>query len=219
MPKITGITAQQKLANRVNILVDGKYRFSLDIFQVSDLSLRVGKEYSEDELAVLEEESSFGKLYARTLDYTMLRPHSSKEVRDYLWKKTLTRTKIVKKDDSYEKRELKGASQDVADRVFERLVEKGYIDDQKFADFWVENRHQRKGISARRLEMELYGKGVSTEVVKQAMQKSSRDEKCDLIKVIEKKSKKYSDKKKLIAYLLQQGFSYEDIQDAMREQD
>jgi regulatory protein len=43
--------------------------------------------------------------------------------------------------------------------VFERLVEKGYVDDEKFARFWVENRNQTKGASRRKLEAELRAKG------------------------------------------------------------
>lgn len=62
-------------------MVDGVFRFSLDIFQVSDIGIKVGKEYTDDELAKLESESQFGKLYARTLEYCLMRPHSAREVR------------------------------------------------------------------------------------------------------------------------------------------
>ena len=91
--KITAITSQQKDKNRVNVMVDGVYRFSLDIFQYADLGIRVGKEYTDEELNDLETESQFGKLYARALEYCLMRPHSSKEVRDYLYRKTRT-TKV-----------------------------------------------------------------------------------------------------------------------------
>ena len=86
--KITGVTAQQKDKNRVNIMVDGKYRFSLDIFQYADLGLKIGQEYTDEELNHLEGESLFGKAYARALEYCLMRPHSSQEVKDYLYRKT-----------------------------------------------------------------------------------------------------------------------------------
>ena len=54
---ITAITAQQKDQNRVNVMVDGVYRFSLDILQVGDLGIKVGKDYTEQELQELEVES------------------------------------------------------------------------------------------------------------------------------------------------------------------
>src|SRR3989344_3448166 len=91
--KITSIAIQAKNKNRVNVSVDGKYRFSLDVFQVGDLGLKTGKEYTEEELDALETESQFGKLYARAMEYCMMRPHSAREVRDYLYRKTRT-TKV-----------------------------------------------------------------------------------------------------------------------------
>ncbi len=100
MMKITGITAQQKDRDRVNVMVDGKYRFSLDILQVADLGIRMGKEYTDEELLELETESQFGKLYTRALEYSLMRPHSIREVRDYLYRKTrdsLTKTGQIKK--------------------------------------------------------------------------------------------------------------------------
>lgn len=217
MPKITSLTAQQQNEQRVNVMVDGKYRFSLDIFQVSELGIRVGREYSEDELKTLEDESVFGKLYARALEYTMLRPHSAKEIRDYLWKKTHDTKFRSKRTGEWKTRA--GVSQEIANKVYGRLVQKGYIDDEKFARYWVENRNQRKGTSFRKLEAELRAKGVATEIINQNIQNSTRDEKSELQKIIAKKASKYDDTQKLIVYLARQGFSYDDIQSALAEYD
>lgn len=210
--KITAITAQTKNQSRVNIMVDGKYRFSLDIFQVGELGIRVGKEYTDEELNALEEESIFGKTYARTLEYTLIRPHSAKEIRDYLWRKT--RTIRSRNRRTGELAEKKGISPAIADRVFDRLKEKGYVDDEKFARWWVENRNQRKGTSLRRLEAELRGKGVPATIIQEVMNTTTRDDLLELEKMIEKKARKY-DEQKLVAYLLRQGFSYEDVRTAM----
>ena len=217
MGKITKLSAQQANAQRVNVFVDGVYTLSLDLYQVAEYGIRVGKEYSEQELKELEEESVFGKLYARALEYTMIRPHSEREVRDYLWRKT--RDTKVRSKKTGELLTRKGVSEKIANRVLERLVGKGYVDDEKFARFWVENRNQRKGISHRKLEAELRAKGVQDDIVQETMQKYPRDEKGELLKIIEKKSKKYDDENKLIAYLARQGFSYDDIKDALAEAD
>jgi regulatory protein len=211
--KITAITAQQKDPNRVNVMVDGKYRFSLNIFQIGDLGIRVGKEYTEQELAEFETESQFGKLYARTLEYCLMRPHSSREVRDYLYRKTLS--KKYKSRQTGELKERKGVSKGVTQRVFDRLVEKGYIDDEKFARFWVENRNQRKGTSRRKLQAELMAKGVDKTIIEQCLGESSRNDTEELQKIIIKKAGKYTDEQKLVAYLARQGFSYDDIKQAL----
>lgn len=213
--KITNISIQVKNKDRVNISVDEKYRFSLDIYQVGELGIKVGKEYTDQELTELENESQFGKLYGRALEYTMMRPHSSKEVKDYLWRKT--RTTRIRVQETGEIRERPGVSQVLADRVFDRLVEKGHLNDANFARYWVENRQQRKGISSRKLVNELRIKGVDTTVISEAMHNSPRDEKSEILKIIEKKRNKYDDEQKLIGYLMRQGFSYGIIRDALND--
>lgn len=225
--KITDISVQAKNPNRVNISVDGKYAFSLDIFQVGELGIKNGNEVTPEEIAKWEEESTFGKLYALALEYTMLRPHSSREIRDYLWKKTLTKKvqrPVSQRKSKIENRKLTsseivekpGVSKHIADRVFDRLEEKGYINDEQFAKWWVESRHQTKGISRRKLEAELRTKGVASDIISETIQKSTREEKSELQKVIAKKRSKYAgDEQKLIAYLARQGFSYDDIRTAL----
>ena len=210
--KITGITAQQKDQDRVNVMVDGKYRFSLDIMQVADLGIRIGKEYAEEELLELEEESQFGKLYTRALEYSLMRPHSMREVRDYLYRKTRdtkTKTGQVKK----------GVTSELTNRVFDRLVERGYVNDEKFAQFWVENRSLRKGASKRKIIAELRTKGVESSIIDHHVQESDRTDEDELKKVIAKKASRYSDPQKLMQYLARQGFGYDDIKHALEPSD
>lgn len=207
--KITSISVQQRNKDRVNISVDGLFRFSLDLSQVVELGVKVGNEYTQAELAELENESQFGKLYMRTLEYSLMRPHSERELRDYLYRKTRdtrTKTGAVKK----------GVSKELAERVFQRITEKGYVNDKIFASYWVENRQLRKGISKRKLQAELAGKGVDKSIVELVLSESERSDENELQKIIEKKARRYDDEQKLIAYLARQGFSYEDINRAIQ---
>ncbi|HCR55918.1 TPA: recombination regulator RecX, partial [Candidatus Saccharibacteria bacterium] len=41
--KITDISLQAKNKDRVNVSVDGTYAFSLDVYQVGELGVRVGR--------------------------------------------------------------------------------------------------------------------------------------------------------------------------------
>lgn len=210
--KITGIQAQVKNKNRVNISIDGKYRFSLDIFQLNELGVRVGMQLTKGQLDALEYEGVFGKLYARALEYCLMRPRSIKEMRDYLWKKTLTKKYKTK---TGEVRDRPGVPPALTERVLERLIEKSYLDDVSFARWWVEYRHQIKGVSVRKLQTELMTKGVSRSIIEDTMATSTRQDEEELKKVIAKKQKRYQDKQKFIQYLLRQGFLYSDIQDAL----
>jgi len=206
--KITGISIQKKDKNRINVMVDGKYRFSLDVFQLVDLGIKVGAEYSDEELTNLEQESQFGKVYGRALEYSLMRPHSAREVLDYLYRKTRpTRTKTG---------EMRpGVPTEVTTRVFDRLVEKGYVDDEKFARYWVDNRSLRKGASKRKLSSELSAKGVERSIIERLLSESERTDEDELQKIIEKKRSKYPDDQKFMMYLARQGFSYDDIKSAL----
>ena len=210
--KITAITAQVRDQDRVNVLVDGKYRFSLDILQLGSLGIKVGKEYTEAEIVALEEESQFGKLYTRALEYSLMRPRSRREINDYLYRKTRdapTKTGGIRK----------GVSKELTVRVFERLVEKNYVDDEKFARFWIENRNLRKGTSMRKLSAELSAKGVDRAIIDRLLDETDREDEDELRKIIAKKRHRYDDEQKLMAYLARLGFSYDDIKSALSEEE
>lgn len=210
--KITGISVQARNPDRVNVSVDGAYRLSLDVYQLTELGIRVGNEYTEEGLAVLESESAYGKLYTKSLEYSMLRPHSAREMRDYLWRKT-RETKYKTRKGEIKSRA--GVAQEIADRVYNRLLEKGYIDDEKFARWWVENRHITKGVSHRKLQAELAAKGIAPSIVEAIFAESDRNDSEELAKIIAKKRKKYPDDQKLMQYLARQGFRFDDIKDAL----
>jgi len=210
--KITAVSIQVKDKNRVNVSVDGMYRFSLDVFQLGDLSIRVGNEYSDEELVTLEQESQFGKVYGRALEYCLMRPHSAKEARDYLYRKTRpTRGRTG---------EMRpGIAPEVTARVFDRLVEKNYINDHSFARYWVDNRSLTKGASKRKLIAELRTKGVDMTIIDEMLSGSERNDTDELSKVIAKKRTRYPDDQKFMAFLARQGFSYDDIKSALSSSD
>ncbi len=215
--KITAISAQVKDPNRVNVSVEGKYRFSLDVFQVGELGLKIGRDYSEQELEQLEEESQYGKLYGRALEYCLVRPRSVREMRDYLWKKTRPSKHRAQKTGTIVERQ--GVSKEVADRVLARLIEKKYLDDEKFARFWLDNRFMKKGASLRRLRLELAQKGVEKEIVERVIAENIRSDEEELQKIIAKKRYRYPDQQKFMQYLARQGFSFDDIKAALGSDD
>lgn len=202
--KITKLSVQARDKSRVNVFVDGSYRFSLDITQVADLGVKVGAEYSEDEILELEHEGLFGKVYTRALEYALTRPRSQKEIREYLYKKT----RDVRQKDGIIK---KGVSVELTNRVFNRLTERGYVDDEKFARFWVENRNLRKGTSMRKIKSELALKGIDSSIVERVFSEIDRSDDEEILKIIRKKASKYEDRQKFMRYLASQGFSYDTI--------
>ena len=215
--KITNIGAQVRNPDRVNISIDGAYRFSLLLSQVVDYGLKIGLEIDEATVLKLETASTFGKLYQRALEYSLVRPRSEREMRDYLYRKTLS--KPVRNQKTGEVRMREGVSGDVTQQVLKRLIDKGYVDDRSFAEFWVRNRFMKKGVSSRRLREELSVKGVDRGIVDEVLQDSERNDTDELQKVISKKRARYSDDTKFMQYLARQGFSYDEIKAALSTTD
>lgn len=198
--KITKIQPAVKTAGRYNIFVDEKYSFSLDEAQLLDQKLKAGFEISEKKLDELKGESEFGKSYARALELILRRPRSVREMKDYARRK---------------KWEI-----ELRDRVIEKLSEKGYLDDRKFANFWLKARVSSKPISKRKLNAELLQKGIKREIIDEALvEYTGIDEQDALATLIKKKRNKYADEQKLMAYLASQGFSYGSIKEALQELD
>ena len=84
---ITDLKVQVKNPNRASVFVDRKYSFSLTIEQLADSKLKSGQELSEADLKRLKKLSEDGKLKYKVLEWLMVRPHSERELRDYLFRK------------------------------------------------------------------------------------------------------------------------------------
>lgn len=205
--KITKLSEQVKNPDRINVFIDEKFLFSLDIWQIVDLKIKVGREISQQELKELEEASLFGKLYSRSLNYALARPRSIREMQDYLWRVTNSRISMDGKNQTIYPSFL-------VKPVLERLIQKNYTNDLVFAKFWITNRNQRKGISERKLAQELIKKGISREIISATLAEGVRDDKSEIQKIIVKKRSKYDDQG-LIKYLLGKGFKYDDVKEAL----
>jgi regulatory protein len=59
---------------------------------------------------------------------------------------------------------------EAAAAALDRFSELGYIDDDQFAQQWVESRHSGRGLGRRALQHELRSRGVADETVKEAVE-------------------------------------------------
>lgn len=197
MSKITNIKQQVKNRDRVSVYVDGKYSFSLSTWQFSEAGLKLGEDISSQRLKELSEESDFGKIHDRALMWLLLRPRSSWEVEDYL------RRKIT--------------DEPMREKLLAKFKERKYIDDEDFAQRWVQNRRLLKPVSKLKLRQELIKKRVPKEIIDQTLEEDEANEIDVLVELIEKKRRitRYQDDRKLMEYLARQGFRYSDIKSAM----
>ncbi len=201
MSKITNIKQQARNKDRISVYVDGKYSFSLSTWQFSEAGLKLGEEISNQRLEELSEESDFGKIHDRSLMWLLLRPRSTWEVEDYLRRKV--------------------EDEPMREKLLAKFKERKYIDDEDFAERWVQNRRLLKPISKLKLRQELLKKRVPKEIIDQTLEEDETNEVEVLKELIEKKRRvtRYQNDRKLMEYLARLGFRYGDIKEAMEQLD
>ena len=200
MPIITSIRKQKK-SSRVNIFLDGKYGFGIDLDNFVKLGLRVEQGLSVGEIKKIIGKADFQIIYEKFLKFSMLRPRSKKELTDWLKRKKVHESMYRK--------------------LFLKLKHLDLIDDEKFAQWWVGQRLRFRAKSVRELSQELYRKGIDKNIIKDVLENSEIDENKAIKKLIEKNKWRWSKydtataKKKRTEYLLRKGFSWDVVKKAV----
>lgn len=152
--EITAIKAQKRNRQRVSIYLDGEYAFGLSRFVAG--WLEPGRKLTEAEIVKLQEEDTYEIAFQKALQFINHRPRSITETRRRL------------KD--------KGFEEEVIETTIQKLVEKQFLNDLKFARLWIENRNTFRPRSNRLLAYELRLKGVSDDVIAQALESFGGDQ-------------------------------------------
>ncbi len=213
MPKVTNLTPQKKDPRRYNLFIDDKFFCGIDESLILTFKLKKGIELDKETLEKIFSQSKLNKIYNRALDYLARRPRSEKEMRDYI-KEKITKYKIQISNDE----DLNSTIESLVDR----LKSFNYINDLEFAKWWVEQRIERSKPSGLiKIKSELFKKGVDKSIVEKAWEELAPSEK-DLAKAhFEKVASKYDltnqkDKKRLVNYMLRQGFKWSIIKDMLK---
>jgi regulatory protein len=144
---ITALEIQKRNKERVNVYLDGEYAFSLPLMEAA--RLKKGQTLSLSEVGELRTEDEISRAVDRAVRLLARRPRSVSEVR-----KNLTR---------------KETPEPVIDSAIARLTQLGYLDDEAFARYWMENRDQFKPRGPRALRYELRQKGVARDIIEQVV--------------------------------------------------
>lgn len=153
------------------------------------------------------QENLHQKLLNDCFRFVSYRPHSEKEIRDFLAKKL--------------KRKRTFVNPEVIEKIIARLADFGYINDQKFSEWWIEQRTKNRPKGSRIIKQELLRKGIQKDVLNQEL--SGRNEKILARKAAKKiigkiqKLPALEQKKKLFSYLLYRGFDTETALSAIDE--
>ena len=197
MPRVTSIK-QQKNKSRVNVYLDDKFGFGIDLDNFVLLHLKIDQELTEREVAEIVKKAEFQKTLDKLLRFAMIRPRSEKEVDDYFRRKQV--------------------HESMHEKLIGKLRHLELLDDAKFAKWWVEQRQSFRPKPKRILNNELRIKGIKKEVIDQVLGEEVVDEEKMARELIEKKAYKWQSlsareaRQKMSQYLAGKGFSWDVIE-------
>ncbi len=185
----------------VDVYADGDYVMSVSEDTAFDAGLKIGMELDVDTLTHIEHTSLVVKAKAKAYNYLSYGDMSASTL-----KSKLTRA---------------GFDGDVADECIAALCERGYIDDERYAHSLAKYLADTKCYGPRRIEQEMYQKGICAELSQNAIAALDTDF-CETIKTHIPKNVDLTDRKaraKLCAALARRGFDFETINYVIKESD
>ncbi len=188
---ITALKVQKRNKERVNVFIDDQ--FALAVTVLAALNLRKGQYLSDVEIENLRHGDERDKAYNHSVRFLSFRPRSRQEIVRYLRDKGYVGSAI--------------------DDTLDRLIEQQYVDDQAFAQFWLENREQHRPRGERALRYELRQKGIADTVINKVLADLDEDELA--WRAVENKLHYWKNltaealKKKMFGYLTRRGFGYD----------
>lgn len=134
----------------------------------------------------MKSESDYQYLLNASFRFLSFRPRSRKEIHDFLKKKIY--------------------GPELIEKTIERLRELGYVDDEKFVRWWVEQRQGRKPKGMQLIIYELLSKGVARDIIEQVLSSEIENQVELAIKALQPRLKSVHDTKKLMDFLQRRGF-------------
>lgn len=178
--------------------IEGGDPIEVDVRTFDESPYREGQDITEEQLNTLLAASQHNRARERALYLLGLRDYSCKELEQKLYTE---------------------ATPAVAAAVVERLREVGLLDDERYAARLAHSLSETKHYPRRRIEQELYHRGVSPALVQAAVSELESEDHEQALALLERKYyNKLNDpdsRRRVIAALARRGFSYGAIRRAM----
>ena len=205
MAVITAIVESAKKEGRYVVQVDGVAEATVSAEILERLRLSVGAELSEAAREALREAGAALGAYDRALNLLAFQARSRRDLR----------RRLVQK----------GETEAHADAAVERLVANGLLDDGQFARQFTRSRVAGQGSSKRRLQQELFKRGVERATADEAIVEAMTEEGVDEAEVVERIARKRlrsldgldpaTRRRRLYAFLARRGYDADAIRRAM----
>ena len=167
---VTRVSPQQSTAERMNVYLDDAYAFSMSVRALSEHPISVGDRLTEADVQRLRDADEPDRATTNALNLLAHRGRSERELRQRL--------------------KQKGYTAAATDEAIRRVIDWGYLDDERFAEAWVEQRQTSKPRSRRALAHELRQKGVDREIIETTLEEAEIDEVADARQVAADKWRK-----------------------------
>lgn len=188
------ITHSKGRGKKIHLLIDGEYKITTDIDFWAENFYKDGDELSEEEWKALTDKIYYKKAIDKCYDLLSRRDHSVKELK----------TKL-----------LRTVDEENADRAIAKMLDYGYLNDEKYARSLVSYLSQTKNMSSSFIKQELYKRGIPSDIISNALEDVEIDNIASVVELIQTKYATKLDspdgEKKVIAALMRKGFSYSDI--------
>ena len=200
--RITSLKPQRHDPERINLFLDGTFAFGLHQDLVLEAGLSPGMDLDEAMSASLLARDQVRQAIAAALNLLAYRPRAEGEIRTRL--------------------RQRGFPDGAIDETIDRLREWRYVDDQDFAERWIENRRERRPRSARMIAMELRGKGVDPGTVSEAVDGAAIDERADALRLATERWARLGDLdeavrvRRLTGFLSRRGYGFDVIRDVLK---
>ena len=205
MNVITGIVESPRKDGRFELQVAGKSFATVSLDILERLRLAVGGELSPELAARIGEEAAALGAYDRALNMLAFQARSARDLR----------RRLVQK----------GEAPAHVDAAIERLVANGLLDDASFARQFARSRVAGQGASKRRLQQDLFKRGVERAVADEAIAEVLTDEGVDEGEVVERVARKKARslskldaptrRRRLYSFLARRGYEADAIRRAM----
>lgn len=181
----------------MHIYIDGEYRLTADCDFVFTCGFDNNSDISDEELAFLTDEVNSRRAFLKACDLLALRDHSSREL--------LTKLR------------QKGYGEG-AEQAVEKLMEEGYVDDERFARAYAAELVRVKHFGKRRIVTELLKKGIDPSLARDIADETEVDED-EILVALKRKYGRCLDTEKgvrrAVNGLAAMGYGYSEIKQAI----
>lgn len=182
---------------KIHLLIDEEYQITTDIDFWASNYIKDGTEINEEQWQDLVDSINYKKAVDKCYDLLSRRDHSVKELK----------TKLLRTVDEKN-----------AQRAIDRMLELGYLDDEKFARNYVKYANEYKNMSSSFIKQELYKRGIDAYIIADVLEDADIDNISTIIDLIQGKYRNKlqaeNGKEKVISALARKGFSYPDVKEA-----